>query len=1352
MQTSLSSTSDTVTSPFSPLAGSSASAYADYQIIRRNGAVVAFEPHKIAIAMMKAFLAVHGSQGAASASVRETVEQLTETVVRGLLRSRPSGGTFHIEDVQDQVELGLMRGGHHEVARAYVLYREQHAQQRARQGHAPAQPPEFMAIENGQRVPLDMARLQGLIDAACVNLGAEVTGAPVLAETRRNLYDGVPMDEVYKAAILAARTLIEKDPSYTRVTARLLLHTIRREVLGGEVNQAEMVGRYPDYFPQYVRKGVEAELLDEKLLQYDLHRLGAALKPERDLNFDYLGLQTLYDRYFLHIRKTRIEMPQAFFMRVAMGLALNERDREARAIEFYEVLSKFDFMSSTPTLFNAGTRRSQLSSCYLTTVPDDLDGIYEAIKDNAMLSKFAGGLGNDWTSVRALGSHIKGTNGESQGVVPFLKVVNDTAVAVNQCFAPDTLVHTAQGPRPIRDIRPGDLVLGHSGQYREVTERMVYNQTEPMVAIDVKHAVEPLLVTDAHPFWAIQGVPLGQSNARTEAWLDKGKVAAAWVESGRLAQGDYIGFAIPTEVVAVSGLTEADARLYGILLGDGHLSKDGMQWGVSGNPQADAAHLAFVRAYLAERGIHSWETGRGETYVQIHWASGRGVLRDGSTGRITSAGAPTLPFDHADLYDAQHAKRIAPRLAHLPRAQTLALVQGLLETDGCVSRGKELTFTSASEALAEGVRYQMLRLGVPVSGQKRTRRHDHVGQRSDGSQAVFDGESTAIDLRIPAVPELAERIGCQPLVKRNWIERDGVVYSRVRSVTPITPKPLVVDLKVDVDESYQTVAGLAHNGGKRKGAVCAYLETWHLDIEEFLELRKNTGDDRRRTHDMNTANWIPDLFMKRVMEGADPSDPSRGQWTLFSPSVCPDLHDKFGIAFEEAYARYEAMADRGEIKLFKRMRAVDLWRKMLTMLFETGHPWLTFKDACNVRSPQQHVGVVHSSNLCTEITLNTNASEIAVCNLGSVNLAQHLTDGPNGSKVLDSAKLKKTVSVAMRMLDNVIDINYYAVEKARNANMKHRPVGLGLMGFQDALYQLRVPYASQAAVEFADRSMEAICYHAYWASTELAAERGRYETYDGSLWSQGILPLDSLKLLAEQRGGYVQADTSATLDWNRLRDRIRTYGMRNSNCVAIAPTATISNIIGVDASIEPCFGNLSVKSNLSGEFTIVNEYLVRDLKKLGLWDDIMVMDLKHFDGSLRRIDRVPEDLKRLYATAFEVEASWLVEAAARRQKWIDQAQSLNIYMAGASGKKLDETYKLAWVRGLKTTYYLRTMGATHAEKSTGRAGQLNAVPTVGSNHGMTMAAAETAVAATVVEPATDVKFCSIDNPDCEACQ
>ena len=953
--------------------GVAASAYAGYQIIRRNGAVVGFEPGKIAVALMKAFLAVHGTQGAASASVRETVDGLTENVVRALLRSRPGGGTFHIEDVQDQVELGLMRGGHHEVARAYVLYRERRAQERARQAPAAAAPaPELYVLDRGQRVPLDLAALHALIDSACAGLGADVRPDPILAETRRNLYDGVAMDEVYKAAILAARTLIEKDPAYTRATARLLLHTIRREILGGEVPHEAMTERYAEYFPGYIKKGVQAELLDDKLLQYDLARLGAALKPERDLQFDYLGLQTLYDRYFLHIDEQRIELPQAFFMRVAMGLALNEIDREARAIEFYDVLSTFDFMSSTPTLFNSGTRRSQLSSCYLTTVADDLDGIYEALKENALLSKFAGGLGNDWTRVRALGSYIKGTNGKSQGVVPFLKVVNDTAVAVNQ-------------------------------------------------------------------------------------------------------------------------------------------------------------------------------------------------------------------------------------------------------------------------------------------------------------------------------------------------------------------------------------------GGKRKGAVCAYLETWHLDLEEFLELRKNTGDDRRRTHDMNTANWIPDLFMKRVVEGGD--------WTLFSPSTCPDLHDKFGRAFEEAYTAYEAKVDRGEIKLFKRMPAKDLWRKMLSMLFETGHPWITFKDACNVRSPQQHVGVVHSSNLCTEITLNTNDQEVAVCNLGSVNLVNHLKlDSDSGQLKLDLDKLKATIHTAMRMLDNVVDVNYYAVGKARNSNLKHRPVGLGIMGFQDALQELRVAYASPEAVEFADRSMEAVAYWAYWASTELAEERGRYSSYEGSLWSKGILPQDSLKLLAEERGGYLEVDSSTTLDWDSLRARIGQYGMRNSNCLAIAPTATIANIVGVSASIEPTYQNIYVKSNLSGEFTVANKYLVADLKKLGLWDEVMVADIKYFDGSLAKIDRIPADIRTLYATAFEMETHWLVECASRRQKWIDQAQSLNIYMAGASGKKLDETYKLAWIRGLKTTYYLRTMGATSAEKSTGKGGELNAVSASGGAGAMSSGgSAMNRAAANLPEPEIEGKACTMRPGDpgfeeCEACQ
>ncbi len=955
------------------LANLSASPLNHYQIIRRNGAVVPFEPNKIAVAMMKAFLAVHGTQGAASASVREMVDGLTQAVIRALLRSRPGGGTFHIEDVQDQVELGLMRGGHHEIARAYVLYREKRTQERAKKvvQEAP-KAPLLHAMDGGKRIVLDLDRLNGLIQSACAGLGADVKPDPIMAETMRNLYDGVPMDEVYKASVLAARTLIEKDPDYTYATARLLFHTIAKEVLGKDVAQADMGEAYVDYFPQFIKKGVDNELLDEKLLQFDLKRLGGALKADRDLKFDYLGLQTLYDRYFLHVGKTRIELPQAFFMRVAMGLSLNEIDRETRAIEFYEVLSSFDFMSSTPTLFNSGTLRSQLSSCYLTTVPDDLDGIYESIKENALLSKFAGGLGNDWTRVRALGSHIKGTNGESQGVVPFLKVVNDTAVAVNQ-------------------------------------------------------------------------------------------------------------------------------------------------------------------------------------------------------------------------------------------------------------------------------------------------------------------------------------------------------------------------------------------GGKRKGAVCTYLESWHLDIEEFLELRKNTGDDRRRTHDMNTANWIPDLFMRRVME--------KGQWTLFSPNNVPDLHDKFGADFERTYVAYEEKAARGEIKPARVVQAGDLWRKMLTMLFETGHPWITFKDACNVRSPQQHVGVVHSSNLCTEITLNTSDTETAVCNLGSVNLLQHLKAGPDGTKVLDHPKLQKTITTAMRMLDNVIDINYYAVKKARDSNMRHRPVGLGVMAFQDSLYDLRIPYASDAAVAFADQSMEAICYYAYQASTELARERGQYSSYKGSLWDQGILPIDTLDLLAKARGGYLEVDRSSTLDWDALRQKIARDGMRNSNCVAIAPTATISNIIGVDASIEPCFGNLSVKSNLSGEFTIINGYLVRDLKRLGLWDDVMVMDLKHFDGSLNPIDRVPAEIKALYATAFEVETRWLVEAAARRQKWIDQAQSLNIYMAGASGKKLDDTYKLAWVRGLKTTYYLRTQSATHAEKSTVSSGRMNAVSSSqGESGGAVMSALDAAAATaanqiqTATLAATDVKFCGVDDPTCEACQ
>ncbi|MBY0499348.1 MAG: ribonucleoside-diphosphate reductase subunit alpha [Nitrosomonas sp.] len=909
------------------------------QVIRRNGAAVAFNPEKISIAMSKAFLAVEHGQAALSSRMREQVMLLTQTVVTALMRRLPSGGSVHIEDIQDQVELALMRSGEHDVAKAYVLYREKRTAERASQPH---DAPPLHTIIDGIKQPLDVAKLVEMVAEACLDLGSEVNPKVVVEQAVRDCYDGISFNEVRRALILSARSLIEREPAYNYVTARLLLDLVRAEVLGESVNHAAMQTRYADYFPHYIKQGVEAGLLDQRLAQFDLSKLCQALAPNRDFKFGYLGLQTLYDRYFLHIEERRIELPQIFFMRVAMGLAINEIDRENRTIEFYNVLSNFDFMSSTPTLFNSGTVHSQLSSCYLSTVSDDLDGIYQAIKENALLQKYAGGIGNDWTPVRALGSRIKGTNGKSQGVIPFLKVANDTAVAVNQ-------------------------------------------------------------------------------------------------------------------------------------------------------------------------------------------------------------------------------------------------------------------------------------------------------------------------------------------------------------------------------------------GGKRKGAVCAYLETWHLDIEEFLDLRKNTGDDRRRTHDMNTAHWIPDLFMQRVSENAE--------WTLFSPSDVPDLHDKFGLAFATAYSEYERRADRGDIKQFKRVSALQLWRKMLSMLFETGHPWITFKDACNIRSPQQHVGVVHSSNLCTEITLNTSATEIAVCNLGSVNLMAHLYE-ESGKLALDQAKLQSTINIAMRMLDNVIDINFYAVGSARNSNFRHRPVGLGIMGFQDCLHALRIPYASTEAVEFADRTMEAVCYHAYSASSRLSEERGSYSSFKGSLWDQGVLPLDTLNLLSEARGGQVEVDRSSILDWDTLRTRIQQHGMRNSNCVAIAPTATIANIVGVSASIEPDYQNLYVKSNLSGEFTVVNKALVNELKALDLWDEVMVADLKYYDGSLARIDRIPAELKALYATAFEIDPSWLVEAAARRQKWIDQAQSLNLYFAVPSGKKLHDTYLLAWQRGLKTTYYLRSLGATSAEKSTGTGGELNAVAPL----------------------IPELKQCLIDDPGCEACQ
>lgn len=919
-----------------------------YHVIRRNGKVTAFDLGKISVAMTKAFINVEGGTAAASTRIHQIVESLSQQVVNALTRRMPDGGTVHIEDIQDQVELSLMRAGEQKIARAYVIYREERSRERA--AEAAINPPseqETTSIQinvkqlDGQKTPLDEGRLRAVVTEACDGF-SEVDAELIIQDSLNNLFDGIDEVDVGNALVMCARTLIEKEPDYTYVAACLLLDKMRQEALTfieGTMTQAthkEMSASYGAYFKKYINTGSELELIDHELTKYDLDRLGDAIQPDRDRQFTYLGLQTLYDRYFIHSNEFRFELPQAFFMRVAMGLAINELDREGRAIEFYELLSSFDFMSSTPTLFNSGTCRPQLSSCYLTTVPDDLDGIFSAIKDDAMLSKFAGGLGNDWTPVRALGAHIKGTNGKSQGVVPFLKVANDTAVAVNQ-------------------------------------------------------------------------------------------------------------------------------------------------------------------------------------------------------------------------------------------------------------------------------------------------------------------------------------------------------------------------------------------GGKRKGAMCAYLETWHMDIEEFLDLRKNTGDERRRTHDMNTANWIPDLFMKRVAEEAE--------WTLFSPHETTDLHDLYGIEFETRYVEYEQEAAAGGISNFKTIPALDLWRKMLSMIFETGHPWITFKDPCNIRSPQSHVGVVHSSNLCTEITLNTSDDEIAVCNLGSVNLPQHVDE--NG---LNIEKLEKTIKTAMRMLDNVIDYNYYSVLKARRSNLRHRPVGLGIMGFQDALYKQRLSYTSDEAISFADTSMEAVSYYAIKASTDLAEERGAYSSFNGSLWSQGILPIDSMQRLADVRGDYLQANFEQTLNWDELRERVMKVGMRNSNCMAIAPTATISNICGVSQSIEPTYQNLFVKSNLSGEFTVVNPYLAHDLKEHGIWDDVMVNDLKYFDGSVQEIDRIPNDLKAIYATAFEVDSRWLVEAASRRQKWIDQGQSLNLYMAEPSGKKLDNLYKLAWVRGLKTTYYLRSLGATHMEKGASNSSENQSSP--------------------VEEP----QVCSILDPDCEACQ
>ncbi len=978
------------------------------QVIKRNAALVPYDQRKISVAIAKAFLAVEGDAAASSARVREIVGQLSRQVITTFQRRLPSGGALDIEEVQDQVELELMRGAHHQVARRYVLYREERAnvrkQQAAERGQQQvqaqseqpvasdsdsAEPAQWLSDDQGHKRPLEVVDAQGqrrvllrseladCLEEVCV--GLDDTSAELLLErVLREIHDGMIETNLVEAMIISARPMVEQETNYSYVAARLRLSQLRREVLValgmtesvpvrkgfGSVSQQDIAAHYPQVFHAFIERGIELQRLSPDLRSFDLQLLGQTLAPERDLQFTIFGLQTLYDRYFLqNDTDQRIELPQLFLMRVAMGLALNEQeaDRTARAIEFYHLLSSFDHMCSTPTLFNAGTQHSQLSSCFLSTVPDDLDGIYGALRDNAMLSKWAGGLGNDWTPVRAIGARIAGTNGRSGGIIPFLKVANDSAVAVNQ-------------------------------------------------------------------------------------------------------------------------------------------------------------------------------------------------------------------------------------------------------------------------------------------------------------------------------------------------------------------------------------------GGKRLGALCAYLEPWHLDVEAFLELRKNTGDERRRAHDIFTALWLPDLFLERVA--------AKEHWTLFSPDEVPDLHDLYGLAFKRRYREYEALAERGELRQHQTMPAADLWRKILTQLFETGTPWVTFKDSCNLRSPQQHCGVVHSSNLCTEITLNTSAEpdneEVAVCNLGSLNLANHLREKlpeeealGDSVLVLDLEKLERTVTIAVRMLDNVIDINYYAVGAAERSNRRHRPVGLGLMGFQDALLRLRIPYASEAAVIFADRTMEAISYFAIRASSELARERGCYESFEGSLWSQGILPIDSLEKLREQRAdGQLDVDTSQTLDWDSLRELVKTQGMRNSNVMAIAPTATIANIVGVSPSIEPTFSNLYVVSNLSGQYTVLNPYMVRELKSRDMWDEVMISDLKYYEGSLSNIDRVPEDLRQLYATAHEIKPQWLIEAAARRQKWIDQSQSLNLYVAkDILPQHLSLLYHNAWLAGIKTTYYLRSRGATSAEKATVDRSDLNAVSTMGG-----MGGADTGGS------------CTLDTPSCEVCQ
>ncbi|HII16847.1 TPA: ribonucleoside-diphosphate reductase subunit alpha [Candidatus Woesearchaeota archaeon] len=933
-------------------------------VTKRTGELVDFDRAKIRNAIQKAVKAT------GSKIQEEQLDRLTENVALEV-ESRFVDFYPNVENIQDIVEKHLVKDGLYEIAKAYILYRAKRKEEREARKEEDiekARLGKLAVIKRDKRkVLFDLAKVRQTLERASKGYEEDVNLELVAKEVIKNVYDGVTTPEIEKAMIMAVASFIEHDPAYSYIGARLFLQRLYKEVIGESTSNDGLGISYRQAFIDGIQKAVTAGMADKRLLEFDLESLSCGLQPERDSLFKYIGIQTLYERYFMHVDEHRLELPQSFWMRVAMGLALNEEEKEAKALDFYEVLSSMRFVSSTPTLFHAGLSRPQLSSCYLTTVNDDLAHIFKCLGDNAQLSKWSGGIGNDWTSVRATGSHIHSTNVDSQGVVPFLKIANDVTVAINR-------------------------------------------------------------------------------------------------------------------------------------------------------------------------------------------------------------------------------------------------------------------------------------------------------------------------------------------------------------------------------------------SGKRRGATCAYLEAWHLDFEDFLDLRKNTGDDRRRTHDMNTAAWVPDLFMKRVEADEE--------WAFFSPNETPDLHDLYGREFEKRYEEYEHLAKQGNIKRFKVISAKKLWRKMLTMLFETGHPWITFKDPCNIRSPQDHAGVVHSSNLCTEITLNTSADETAVCNLGSVNLEKHVASGR-----VQVILLADTVRTAMRMLDNVIDTNYYPTIEAQNSNFRHRPVGLGIMGFQDALFKLDLAFDSPMALEFSDHVMELISYHAILSSAELAKERGAYASFAGSKWDRGLLPFDTLSLLEEARGQKIEVARTQRQDWTPVREAIKQYGMRNSNCMAIAPTATISNIAGCYPCIEPIYKNIYVKSNISGEFTVLNEYLIADLKALQLWNAEMLEQIKYYDGNLQMIPSIPQRLKDKYKEAFEIDPEWAVKLAAVRAKWVDQSQSHNIFLKGTSGKRLSDVYFAAWRSGLKTTYYLRSLGASQIEKSTLDAKKYGYTQkrqyANGAIDGLSdEVAGKTSPAKETVSNgiATEVKACLLNDPTCEACQ